>query len=329
MAGSGAIGERDEKELALTAAREAEDAANVARREVEHFSERLNSSTVLLASGQAHADSQRWPDAYTAYTDATQKLPEYFLVWLERGRLNAKLGRWNAAAADFARAVRIGCPIEQAELSGVPQLLFYAGEPEAYATLCEQLSRGPNDDPMAVEIRGRLVGDLAPPDAAELANRVDRMLAAAQGGADDKSPHRFGKTRHAYTSMYHGVNLYVAGWAHLRAGDNERALARLEESNDARWFGRGIASPLIAIAHHRLGNADAALQAFEQSQALFDRQVDECVREFRSFPSIPWIDWIEFLLHRREASIVVKGHTPAADQRLQQIEQLAEAVVAE
>lgn len=324
-----AIRERDDKELALTAAREAEDAANEARREVEQFSKRLNSSTVLMASGRAHLDSQRWPDAYRAYSNATALLPEYFLVWLERGRLNAKLGRWNAAAEDFVKAVRIGCPIEQAELSGVPQLLFYAGESSAYETLCEQLSRKPNDDPIAVEIRGRLIDELSSTTAADLAGRVERMLAAAEQGAEKKSPHPFSKGRRSVASMYYGVNLYVAGWAHLRAGDHERAIQRLEESNNARWFGRGIAHPLIAIAHHRMGNADLALESFEQSQDFLDQHLDKCVRESRGAPSIPWIDWIEFLLHHREASIGVKGHTPATDDRLQQMQQLAEAAIVE
>ena len=56
----------------------AEEAATKARLEVEGFNDRLNSTTVLLASGRAHADSQRWQDAYEAYTEATEILPKYF-----------------------------------------------------------------------------------------------------------------------------------------------------------------------------------------------------------------------------------------------------------
>ncbi len=134
-----AVRERDEKEIALQQARAAEATANNARLELEEFTERLNSSTILLASGRAHADAERWADAYEAYTEATTVQPKYFLAWFERGRLNAKLGRWAEAAADFAQAIRIGCPVEQTELSGVPQLLLYAGESTAYEQLCEEL----------------------------------------------------------------------------------------------------------------------------------------------------------------------------------------------
>ena len=44
-------------------------------------------------------------------------------------------------------------------------------------------------------------------------------------------------------------------------------------------------------------------------------------------PAIPWIDWIEFLGNHREASILVKGHTPAIDPRLRQMEGFAEAAI--
>jgi tetratricopeptide (TPR) repeat protein len=335
-----AVKERDEKETALQQARAAEVKANSARLELEKFNERLNASTILLASGRAHADAERWADAYGAYTEATTTQPRYFLVWLERGRLNAKLGRWAEAASDFAQAINIGCPVEQAELSGVPQLLFYAGKLRAYEQLCQQLSHSDETDPFAVAIRGQLMGEVPPSTAAELADRVERMLAVARdgrgsphrginGGGDSgpKSPQPFAMKRHKYSDMLYGANLYIAGWAHLRAGNDGRAIERLEESNEATWFGRGIAYPLIAIAHHKSGRAEDALRSFEQSQALLDRLLDEGVKRSRGSPSIPWIDWIEFLQNHREASIIVKGHTPAVDPRLRQMEGFAEAAI--
>lgn len=335
-----AVRERDEKDVALQQARAAEGVANEARLELEKFTERLNSSTIMLASGRAYADAARWVDAYEAYTEATQELPKYFLVWLERGRLNAKLGRWKAAAADFAWAMRIGCPVEQTELSGVPQLLFFAGESTAYELLFEQLRRTEEDDPYAVAIRGQLVGEMPASLAAVLAERVERMLSESHAGeglqrrgesneekSNSRSPHAFAKRQHKYLDMLYGANLYVAGWAHVRAGNYEKAIQRLEESNKANWFGRGIAHPLLAIAHHKMGRAEDALRSFEQSQALLDRLLDDSVSRSKGSPSIPWIDWIEFLLNHREASIIVKGHTPAIEPRLRQMEGFAEASI--
>jgi len=336
-----AVRERDEKDVALQKARAAEATANNARLELEGFSDRLNSSTILLASGRAHADAERWADAYEAYAEATTVQPKHFLVWSERGRLNVKLGRWKEAAADYAQAIRIGCPVDQTELSGVPQLLLYAGESTAYEQLCEEL-RSVEDTPFAVAIRGQLVGGLSQTSAAELAERVERMLSDARSGG---GPQRFGpnggkhprlkpaiaptRKRGKYFDMLYGANLYVAGWAHLRAGDYEKAIQRLEESNseNVAWFGKGIAYPLIAIAYHETGRAEDALRSFEQSQTLLERWLDEGVSRSKGSPSIPWIDWIEFLLNHRKASIIVKGHTPAIDPRLRQMESFAEAAI--
>jgi len=332
-----AVRERDEKDIALKQARAAEDVANAARLDLEEFTARLNSSAIMLASGRVHADAEHWADAYEAYTAATKTQPKYFLVWLERGRLNAKIGRWQEAAADFAQAIKIGCPIERNELTGVPQLLFFSGESTAYKQLCEQLSRVAPDDPFVVAIRGQLVGELSASSAKELAERVEQMLSDSNDSRsssrpDDptsgsKAPHPADKMHLKHLGMLHGVNLYVAGWAHLRAGNYETAIKRLKESNEVSWFGRGIAHPLLAIAHHKSGRAEDALQSFQQSQALLDRLLNDSVSRSKGTPPIPWVDWIEFLLNHREASIVVKGHTPAIDPRLRQMEAFANTSV--
>ncbi len=120
----------------------------------------------------------------------------------------------------------------------------------------------------------------------------------------------------------------VSRWAHLRAGKLEKAIQRLEESNDAEWFGKGIANPLIAIAHHRAGRADEAVKAFDQSQALLDRLLNESLSRQSGAPMVLWIDWIEFLLNYREGSIVVKGHTPADDPRYSQLQLAADSAIA-
>lgn len=322
-----AIEERDQKEIALKEAKAAEDAANAARSELQGFNERLNRSAVLLATGRANADAQRWPESYRSYTEATQTLPKYYLVWLERGRLNAKLGRWNAAAADFAKAVINGSPTEHGDLSGVAQLLQFSGETAAYRQLSEAFRGSKQDDPMSVAIRGLLSGEITATDAAELAERIERLLTATQHKRDSQaSDQPIGKL-HKFQDMYYGANLYVAGWAHLRAGNHGKALQRLQESNEANWFGRGIAIPLMAIAYHQLGNGEEALRHFEQSQQFLTRQLDECVSQSKGAPTMPWVDWIEFQLHHREASIVVKGHTPAVDPRIQIIEAFAEVAI--
>lgn len=318
-----AIQERDDKVIALNEAKTAEETANQARKELEGFNQRLNTTTVLLSSGRVHADAQRWSEAYKSYTEATEILPKYFLVWLERGRLNAKLGRWDAAAEDFSQAVEIGCSAQQAELSGVPQLLFFAGQSNAYERITREIEPLGASDPASVVTRGLLVDEISQSKAANLASVVEQMLLDVENKSGSHMKHQ-----HKYASMYYSANLYVAGWAHLRAGNLEKAIQRLEQSNDAEWFGKGIAYPLIAIAHHRAGRADDAVKAFDQSQTLLDRLLNESVSRQSGTPMIPWIDWIEFLVNHREASIVVKGHTPADDPRYSQMQLAADTAIA-
>ena len=173
----------------------------------------------MLASGRAHADAERWSDAYEAYTEATRVQPKYFLVWLERARLNAKLGRWTEAAADYAQALRIGCPVDKREFLGVPQLLFYAGETAAYGQLCEELG-SVEDDPLAIAVRGRLFGEISQAAAADLADRLELKLSASRlGGSmrhdgenddnreDARSSRAAMKSRRRYSAVFHGANL--------------------------------------------------------------------------------------------------------------------------
>jgi serine/threonine protein kinase len=335
-----AIKERDQKDAALQEARAAEDAAQTARSELQEFTNRLQESNVLLASARTHADADRWADAYQACTEAIEVQPRYFLGWLERGRLNTKLGRWKEAAADFASALNIGLPVNKPELLGMPQLFVYVGDADAYQKIRGELD--PRDqDPSAVALRGLLVGELDTSAAADLAAQAEAMLSAAPGFSWPLGPEH-GKDQHAeekeakpsftklkHFPMYYGVNMYVAGWAHLRAGQLEQAVERLEASNNEEnhWFGRGIGYPLLAMAYHELGRTEDAVGAFDQSQALLDRWLEECVQQSKGAPAIPWMDWIEFLMNHRQASIAIKGHTPAIDAQLRQLTSFADAAV--
>ncbi|RIK82281.1 MAG: serine/threonine protein kinase [Planctomycetota bacterium] len=336
-----AMRERDEKAIALGEAQAAGIAAQAARQELEEFTDRLEACNVLIASARAHADAERWADAYQACTEAIEVQPRYFLGWLERGRLNAKLGRWRHGAADFAQALSIGLPVDKTELLGVPQLFVYAGEQEAYERLCRELAT-PDDDPSAVAIRGRLVGDISQSAAAELAARVEGRLAEAVVGdgsvaaADTKRdpagtvlPHTLSARKRKGAMMFYGPNLYIAGWAHLRAGQLEKAVQRLAQSNRAEnpWFGQGIGYPLLAVAYHELGRSDDALRAFDQSQQLLDRWLAECERQSKGAPAVPWVDWIELLINHRQASLVIKGHTPAIDSQLRQLAEFADGAI--
>ena len=81
-----------------------------------------------------------------------------------------------------------------------------------------------------------------------------------------------------------------------------------------------------ALKQRELSDIDA-LRSFEQSRTLFGRWLDDSVGRSKGAPSIPRVDGIEFPGDYREASILVKGHTPAVDPRFRQMENPAAAAI--
>jgi tetratricopeptide (TPR) repeat protein len=95
--------------------------------------------------------------------------------------------------------------------------------------------------------------------------------------------------------------LHTLALVHYRSGRWAPALQRLREAlsadprlaDDPTWGGRYLNWLLLALAHHRLGEADEAKRRLEQAIP----------------PLVPWIaadDVVEYQLLRREARQVVR-----------------------
>jgi hypothetical protein len=124
--------------------------------------------------------------------------------------------------------------------------------------------------------------------------------------------------------------LYVAGWAHYRAGQFEQAITRLTESNADHWPGRGIGQPVLAMAYHRAGCGDEAREALAAAEKMIDEWTNEISQSpVGTMPPIPWFDWIECLVLFREAKILITGFAPPDDPRLRAIEEQALATIRE
>ena len=105
---------------AMATARQAEGAANESRVELEKFTDRLKQANRLLSTGRAILESGNVAEAHKAYTQATEVQPRYFHVWIERGSLYTRIGLWERAAADYKKAIELGCVVDGAEFLGVP-----------------------------------------------------------------------------------------------------------------------------------------------------------------------------------------------------------------
>lgn len=299
---------------AMEQARTAEADANSSRNELEDFTDRLKEANQLLATGRAFAKSGNMAEAHDAYTNATEVQPRYFYVWIERGSFYTRMGLWNRAAADYKKALDLGCAVDGAEFLGVPQLFHFVGDETTQQLIADELITSEKAK-VETKLRGLLIGKLSHNDAAKILPDAENLVTSIH------------EKRRQMAWMPKGAKMYVSGWAHLKAGDPVRAIERLEKSADDRWPGNGIQYPLLAIAYYRAGRLDDAKQAIAKSDQLADQWHDQTVNQRQGSAPIPWFDWLEFLANHRDAMSLISGNEPFSDRRLDEAATLAEAAI--
>ncbi|QDT05722.1 Serine/threonine-protein kinase PknB [Rubripirellula lacrimiformis] len=302
---------------ALQQARTAEAEATQSRDELELFTDRLKRANQLLTSGRAYAESGDWANAHDDYLTATRTQPRYFHVWMERGSLYGRLGLWDRAVADYTKALELGAPVNGAEFIGVPQLFLYTGNAAEQQRLSDDLFNSGDGGSWGTTLRGQLIGKTSKQDAALLARRAEKLV-----GSESVPP--LERTRFR-SRMPFGAKLYIAGWAHLKAGQFQQAVNRLEQGyeEDLNWGGHGIEFPLLAMAYHQMGESEKAIAALDQSKDQLDRWIEESLAKLQGTPPMPWFDWVEFLINHNEASLMVSGQIPDPDPRFAELKRLA------
>jgi tetratricopeptide (TPR) repeat protein len=108
--------------------------------------------------------------------------------------------------------------------------------------------------------------------------------------------------------------------AHYRAGNHERAVEHLRTAL-ARWSNfedRAMCYPLLAMAYHRLGRAEEAQGALEETRRAVKGWMEATLRsDDPQFVRILWWDWLECRLFWREAEVLLGNPPPPeADYRL-------------
>ncbi|PAY18848.1 protein kinase [Rhodopirellula sp. SM50] len=363
-----AFGERNEKDAALQKALQLQQEADAAREEIAQFATTMKEANVLVTSGRAHVDGQRWAAAYADFTEAIKRQPNYYNAWTERASLEVKLGLWDLAARDFSQAIELGVPDDNPANWAIPQLFLLTGDTDTYREYCTALlqqaeQRG--ERPSMSLIRSCVlasdpVGDpeqLAEQAVAFLAEMDDEHFQQSQrsprfapwdrsgppaggppaGGPPERTdgrPPPFrdpGRPRDGgplrpdelrRLRIPRGVILYTTAIAMYRAKRYDEAVASLNDAlTDDRWRNMQPVYPALAMAYHRVGDADRAREAFERSQ----QEIDALTQSMEQGPvgsmPIPWFDWIECQLLHREASILLTGFAPADDPRLREIQQ--------
>ncbi|QDV41060.1 Serine/threonine-protein kinase PknB [Stieleria neptunia] len=134
-----AFGERNDKDAALQKALRLQQEADAAREEIAQFATRMKEANVLVTSGRAHVDAQRWAAAYADFTEAIERQPNYYNAWTERASLEVKLGLWELAARDFSQAIELGVPGDNPANWAIPQLFLLTGDTDTYREYCTTL----------------------------------------------------------------------------------------------------------------------------------------------------------------------------------------------
>jgi Flp pilus assembly protein TadD len=121
--------------------------------------------------------------------------------------------------------------------------------------------------------------------------------------------------------------LYVLGLAQYRAGHYEQAVRRLRESltSSMDWSPKALNYPVLAMAHHRLGQGALARQALDQASQAIDQWIRDRYQSQKGhwvhhlgavgFWPIPWWDWLEGQLFYREAKELIDGAASQEDPR--------------
>jgi serine/threonine protein kinase len=308
-------------------ATQAQAEADTLRAEAVEFANRLKLANVLLDSARANADEQRWDLALAQYTRATELQPDHYLAWSGRGSLYLRVGSWDEAAKDYATALQLGAPANNPGWWGVPQLCLFAGQTQAYQQACERLASEIVDSEDAtlvtLAVRSLVLRDIPTERAKELAERMERLCAEVPVA---RGPHpHFNQSRPHGPPRLEGSPIhfpggfrnmplpreliwYVAGLAHLRAGDSEKALSRLEGvlATDHTFPAARIVYPPLALALHQAGRQQDAQRMLDASRDTLDEWTTRITRGGIAALPFPWFDYLESMVLYQEAASVVR-----------------------
>ncbi|HEX4796522.1 MAG TPA: serine/threonine-protein kinase [Humisphaera sp.] len=278
------------------------------RKKAEDFADRLKASNVLIATGRDHMDQGRWALANADYTRAAQLEPNHFLAWSGRGSMFSKLGLWKLAADDYLKAEGLGAASSGPGWWNVPETFLYVGDEASYRRARErmigQIAKSSDSFAIIQMIRCCTMAPLPQGDADKLVRAAEAQMALpTQAPGRQQGPGR------GFRGPFYN---YAAGLAHYRAGDDRRAIERINESITNRWPQRGIAFPALAMALHRDGQDDKARNALTSGERWMDQWFEEMRTGAVGTMPLPPGDWLECQLTYREAHQLVLG-TPAPD----------------
>jgi WD40 repeat protein/tetratricopeptide (TPR) repeat protein len=244
---------------------------------------------LLLQRAGLHARLGHWEQAVDDYAKAIDQGAKGWEPWHERGLAHAQFGQWDKASESFARAATF--PDAPSEVWTHHALLrMHLGDQKGYRAACARLvERFSDNDPYAVFQTCALA-----PDAVTDLNRVVQL--AEKEDASFENCH----------------SLATLGGLLYRAGRFKEAVAKLTKSTEMQYSQGDTerAWLYLAMAEHRLGRHNEAKQALRQAvqglEKISKAKAKAAAEDDRSF----WVQRLELQILRREAEALLQVPKP-------------------
>jgi WD40 repeat protein/tetratricopeptide (TPR) repeat protein/tRNA A-37 threonylcarbamoyl transferase component Bud32 len=246
---------------------------------------------VLNLRGRLYLDTRQWAKAVDEYTQVIALRPEDVPAWYRRGEAHAELTQWQQAADDLAGAVRLN-PDLMSAYGNLALLQVSMKEQDAYRDACRKMLG-----------RDKLLDE-----DADAANAAAWACCLAAGAVSDYAvPLRYSqRAAEAFPQQYLYQN--TLGALLYRAGKMDESVKQLNRAIEVHGQG-GTANDylFLAMAQHRLGQAEAAKTSLEKATRWIDEQTREGPGDQ---PRLPWNQRLELQLLRGEAETLIKTKTP-------------------
>jgi tetratricopeptide (TPR) repeat protein len=241
-----------------------------------------------LSRGQTYHQMGQLDKAVADFSQAIQRSPTLNTAWMDRGRIYAKRGQWKEAAADFAQVVAL-VPEEPSYWLNHSCASLGAKDKKSYRSACvSMLDRfQETKDPVVASVV------------------VTTCVTAPNSGADPAQLVALAKLACAENPEW---NNGILGAAFYRANQPLAALDCFSKKGK-RIPARPWDLLFMAMAHHRLGQTELSLQAFDRAvkwMAVADRSKEGNVNT--ALPA--WESWQEQIgahVLRGEAEALLNG----------------------
>jgi tetratricopeptide (TPR) repeat protein len=263
---------------------------------------RPKDAALYLDRVRAYLKRKRWKEEVKDYDEAVKLKPNDPQVWREKASFDISHGRWQEAAKALAKVLELD-PNEHYEWYQSAALHLQIGDMDGYRRHCREILRrfGQTDDPMIAERTAKVCMLL--PDAVDDQKLVQQLAQRAIAGTEK---HGF----YHYFQLAKGIAEYRAGHFEQSMewlpGSQKPRVVRAENSIQATFINastKALAHLFMAMAQHRLGQADEARETLAKATWLIDAQVRKWKPDDANMGDL---DWFMAMIVRKEAEKLIE-----------------------